>query len=188
MQINDPKVQAEVAAAFVAYEKALAENDADTLTAFFWDSPHALRFGVAEELYGADEIAEFRRTRKINFTDRTPIREQIVTIGSDLALTTLEFGVTVAGQRKHGRQSQVWVRFAGDGWRIVSAHVSHKLTPQPSPAAAYVTAAERLLGLPIDPALREGVAANLEIAARIAAPLLEFELSDDVMPAPTFAP
>ncbi len=188
MRIDDPEVVAEVTATFHAYEKALADNDVQALTGFFWDSPQALRFGVAEELYGADEITEFRRTRKINFTDRTAIREQVVTIGRDLALATLEFGVTVMGQRKHGRQSQVWVRFPELGWRVVSAHVSHKLTPAPGPAAAWAQAGERFAALPIDPAFREGVAANLEIAARIAGPLLEFELADDVTPAPTFVP
>ena len=188
MKIDDPEVVAEVTATFHAYEKALADNDVQALTGFFWDSPQALRFGVAEELYGADEITEFRRTRKINFTDRTAIREQVVTIGRDLALATLEFGVTVMGQRKHGRQSQVWVRFPELGWRVVSAHVSHKLTPAPGPAAAWAQAGERFAALPIDPAFREGVAANLEIAARIAGPLLEFELGDDVTPAPTFVP
>lgn len=188
MQINDPEVVAEVSAIFRAYEKALADNDVDALTGFFWDSPQALRFGVAEELYGAEQISEFRRTRKINFTDRTAIRDEIVTIGKDLALATLEFGVTVMGQRKHGRQSQVWVRFPDVGWRVVSAHVSHKVTPQPAPATAFAQASERFAPLPIDPEFREGVAANLEIAARIAAPLLEFALDDEVAPAPTFVP
>ena len=188
MQINDPDVVAEVAAVFQAYEAALAANDVEALTGFFWDSPLALRFGVAEELYGAEEIAEFRRSRKINFTDRIATREQIVTLGSDLALATLEFGVTVAGQRKHGRQSQVWVRIPGHGWRVVSAHVSHKVTPQPDPAAAFVAAAERLEPLPIDPEFREGVAANLRVAAQIAAPLMSFDLSEEVEPAPRFEP
>jgi hypothetical protein len=188
VQINDPEVVAEVTTTFHAYEKALADNDVEALTAFFWDSPQALRFGVAEELYGAEAISEFRRTRKINFTDRTALREQVVTIGRDLALATLEFGVTVMGQRKHGRQSQVWVRFPELGWRVVSAHVSHKVTPGPSPAAAFSRASEQIAPLAIDPEFRDGVAANLEVAARIAAPLLAFGLADDVTPAPTFEP
>ena len=188
MQINDPAVVEEVTAVFHAYEQALADNDVAALTEFFWDSPQALRFGVAEELYGAEAIGEFRRTRKINFTDRTAMREQVVTIGRDLAMATLEFGVTVMGQRKHGRQSQVWVRFPGQGWRVVSAHVSHKVTPGPDAGLAFTLAAGRLTPLPIDPEFRDGVAANLEIAARIAAPLLEFDLPDDIEPAPTFVP
>ena len=188
MQINDPIVAAEVTAAFHAYEKALAENDVGALTKFFWESPLALRFGVAEELYGADEISEFRRTRKVNFTDRKVIREEVVTLGNDLAIATLEFGVTVAGQRKHGRQSQVWVRFPDGGWKVVSAHVSHKVVPPPAPAVAFAQAAERLEGLPIDPAFREGVAMNLQIAANIAEPLMAFELPEEVEPAPKFFP
>ena len=188
MQINDPDVVSEVVAVFHAYETALAANDVEALTGFFWDSRHALRFGVAEELYGADAITEFRRNRKINFTERSAIREEIVTLGTDLAIATLEFGVTVAGQRKHGRQSQVWVRIPDLGWRAVSAHVSHKVTPQPDPAAAFVAAAERFEQLPIDPEFREGVAANLKIAALIAGPLLQFELPEEAEPAPRFEP
>src|SRR4029077_21219846 len=62
-QLNDPAVVAEVAALHEAYEEALIGNDVEKLTGFFWDSPDALRFGVAESLYGAEKILAFRKAR-----------------------------------------------------------------------------------------------------------------------------
>ena len=62
-QVNIPEVHAEVAAAFAVYEKALVENDVDTLDTLFWVSPHTLRYGGGENLYGYDEIAGFRARR-----------------------------------------------------------------------------------------------------------------------------
>ena len=63
MDINLPEIVAEVAAAFARYEAALTSNDVATLNALFWDSPHTIRYGVGENLYGADEIAAFRGGR-----------------------------------------------------------------------------------------------------------------------------
>jgi hypothetical protein len=51
MVINDPEIVAELAALYPEYEAALIANDAETLTEMFWDSPHALRFGAAENLH-----------------------------------------------------------------------------------------------------------------------------------------
>lgn len=191
-RVNDPAVVAEVTALLEDYERALVDNDVTVLTNYFWRSPHALRFGVAEELYGADEIESFRQTRKVNFTNRKVLREQIVAVGADLAVATVEFHVTVNGFLKHGRQSQVWVRFPDLGWRIISAHVSHKVVPgapQPAdPAAAYAAAADRYAGPVSGPAFMDGVAMNLQVAANIAAPLLAFELPPDIEPASRFVP
>ncbi len=63
MIINDPATHAEVTAQFEAYEKALVTNDVAALDAFFWASPHAIRYGATENLYGAEEIAAFRAAR-----------------------------------------------------------------------------------------------------------------------------
>jgi ketosteroid isomerase-like protein len=190
-KINAPKVVSQIERLCRDYERALVDNDVKALSNYFWESPHALRFGVAEELYGSEEIEAFRASRKVNFADRKVLRENIVAVGQDLAIATVEFNVTVAGVIKHGRQTQVWVRFPGVGWRIASAHVSHKVVPggnqpQGEPAAAFGAAGERYVGPPVDPAHRPGVAMNLEVAARIAAPMLAFELPDDVEPAARF--
>jgi ketosteroid isomerase-like protein len=187
LEINRPEVVAEVAALCADYDRALRENDVAALQDFFWDSPHALRFGVTEELYGADEISAFRKARVVNFSDRRTLRETVVTLGGDLAVATVEFSVSVAGSPRHGRQSQVWARLPELGWRILSAHVSHKVTSasQGAFAPSYAAAASALLDLPIDPAFRAGVAANLDVMAQIAAPLMALDLSD-TEPAPVF--
>ncbi len=61
--INDPEVTAEILALHEEYEEALVGNNVEKLTAFFWDSFHALRFGVVESLYGSAEIEAFRKAR-----------------------------------------------------------------------------------------------------------------------------
>jgi hypothetical protein len=123
MIINDPEVVAELAALYPKYEAALVSNDADTLTAMFWDSEYALRFGAAENLHGFEEISAFRRGRPGVNLARSINRLDIVTFGRDFGSITIEFTREMEGRTLHGRQSQVWVRLS-EGWRIVSAHVS----------------------------------------------------------------
>jgi hypothetical protein len=123
MQINDPEIVAELEALYPKYEAALVTNDAETLIRMFWDSPHALRFGATENLYGIAEIDAFRKGRSPANLARTVKRLDIVTFGRDFGSVTLEFERAVNGKVVSGRQSQVWVRLA-EGWRIVSAHVS----------------------------------------------------------------
>ena len=89
----------------------------------FWDSPHVMRFGVTENLYGADELEAFRRSRPSTGLAREIVRLDIVSFGRDFGSVTLEFA-RIAGRRSmRGRQSQTWVRLP-EGWRIVAAHVS----------------------------------------------------------------
>jgi hypothetical protein len=123
MHINDPEIVAELQALYPRYENALVTNDAETLVQMFWASPHAMRFGVTENLHGIDEIADFRKGRAPVNLARTIRRLDIVTFGRDYGSITLEFERTMDGRTISGRQSQVWVRFP-EGWRIVSAHVS----------------------------------------------------------------
>jgi hypothetical protein len=122
MKINDPPVLAEVEAAFARYEAALVGNDVATLTSLFWDSPQTIRYGIAEILYGSDEIAAFRAARPPVGLARSLSRTVITTYGDDFATaSTLFHRDTVPG--KVGRQMQSWARLA-EGWRIVAAHVS----------------------------------------------------------------
>ena len=123
MRMNDPETLAELQSLYPQYETALVTNDVDTLTRMFWASPHAMRFGVTENLYGIDEIESFRKARSPANMARTIRRLDIVTFGKDYGSITLEFERTVNGKTILGRQSQVWVRLA-EGWRIVAAHVS----------------------------------------------------------------
>ena len=121
MDIDLPDVLAEVTAAFERYERALVTNDVAVLDELFWDSPHTLRYGVAENLYGIDEIRAFRAARPSVGLQRTLLRTRITTYGRDLATANIEFRRD--GQPRTGRQSQTWVRFP-QGWRVVAAHVS----------------------------------------------------------------
>jgi hypothetical protein len=124
MKINTPEVVAELQALYPRYEAALMSNDAETLTKMFWASPHAMRFGITENLYGVDEIEAFRKARPAANLARTVRRLDIVAFGNDFGSITLEFERVVNGRTISGRQSQVWARFP-EGWRIVSAHVSN---------------------------------------------------------------
>jgi hypothetical protein len=122
MEINLPAVKAEVEAAFAVYETALVTNDGDVLQGLFWNSPHTIRYGVGENLYGYEEIAAFRAARSPVGLSRTTSRTVITTYGDDFATAaTLFHRETTPG--KVGRQMQSWVRTA-DGWRVVAAHVS----------------------------------------------------------------
>jgi hypothetical protein len=123
MQINDPEIVAELQELYPKYEAALVANDAETLTRMFWASPHAMRFGITENLYGIEEVEAFRKARTSANLSRTVRRLDIVTFGRDFGSVTLEFERKVNGKIFSGRQSQVWVRLP-EGWRIVSAHVS----------------------------------------------------------------
>lgn len=119
MEINLPDVVAEVTAVFERYEAALTSNDVAVLDTLFWNSPHTLRYGATENLYGYEAIAAFRSARSAQGLDRTLSNTVITTYGRDFATANTEF------QRlgKSGRQSQTWMRSL-EGWRVVSAHVS----------------------------------------------------------------
>ena len=123
LMINDPAVVAEVTASVEAYEAALMANDIRALDWLFWPSPHTVRYGVGENLYGEDEIMAFRKTRLGGSPQRVLTRVVITTFGRDYATASAEF--ERPGDGRHGRQSHAWVRLA-EGWRIVAAHVSFK--------------------------------------------------------------
>lgn len=121
MQINLPAVLAEVTAAFERYEKALTSNDVAVLDELFWRSPHTLRYGATENLYGYEEIAGFRAGRPATGLAREVLRTVITTYGHDCATANIEF--RRSGSERAGRQSQTWLR-TPEGWRVVAAHVS----------------------------------------------------------------
>ena len=51
---------------------------------------------------------------------------------------------------------------------------------------ALVDAAAKAMGLPIEPAWKPAIKANLQVSLRLAAIVEEFELPDDAEPAPVF--
>jgi hypothetical protein len=122
MKINDPRILAEVEAAFAHYETALVGNDVETLTALFWKSPLTIRYGIGENLYGSEAIAVFRAARSPRGLAREISRTVITTHGDDFATASTLFH-RASAPGKIGRQMQSWARLP-EGWRIVAAHVS----------------------------------------------------------------
>jgi len=122
-QINEPGLVAELTQLYLKYEKALVENDLAVLDELFWESPHVVRFGATENLYGIAEVRKFRSDRPTQDLARQIDHLQVVTFGDDTAAVTLEFERTTKGVVRQGRQSQMWRKFP-EGWKIVSAHVS----------------------------------------------------------------
>lgn len=121
VDINLPDVLAEVTAAFARYEAALVANDVAVLDELFWNSPHTLRYGVTENLYGFDAIRDFRAGRPAQGLARDVLKTVITTYGRDFATANIEF--QRHGGTRTGRQSQTWLR-TPEGWRVVAAHVS----------------------------------------------------------------
>jgi hypothetical protein len=136
MEINIPSVVTEVTAAFHRYEIALNTNDVATLDELFWQSPHTLRYGIGEHLYGYEQIAAFRAGRDPGTggsgVKRDLLKLWVVTYGHDFGTANCEF--QRHGAAKTGRQSHTWMR-TPEGWRIVAAHVSllGEATPMKTP-------------------------------------------------------
>ncbi len=128
MDINLPEVVAEVTAAFDRYESALLNNDVAVLDELFWNSPHTIRYGSTENLYGYEAIATFRSQRSKPNLERTLLNTVITTYGHDLATANTHYQRHSTEQI--GRQTQTWMR-TPDGWRVVSAHVSFLPTSTP---------------------------------------------------------
>ena len=122
MDIDLPDVLAEVIAQFERYEQALVTNDVAVLDELFRNDKRTLRYGIAEHLYGYDEIMAFRAARSPVGLMRKIDRTVITTYGRDTAVaSTLFYRESTPG--KVGRQMQTWIR-CPEGWRIVAAHVS----------------------------------------------------------------
>lgn len=121
MRINIPKVQDELTEVFARYEAALVGNDIAVLDELFWQDPRTIRYGLAEDLYGIDEIRNYRRGRSPLSLARTLRRTVITTFGEDYGTASTEF--IRPPHTRVGRQMQTWLRF-DVGWRVVAAHVS----------------------------------------------------------------
>ncbi|MGY8812389.1 MAG: oxalurate catabolism protein HpxZ [Pseudomonadales bacterium] len=120
--VNRASVLAEVNRAVDQYERALTGNDLAALDRLFWDSPHTLRYGAGEHLYGYAAIAAFRRARADSGQlARHIIERSVTTFGDEFAVANIVF--QRLGSARFGRQTQSWVCIERE-WRIVAAHVS----------------------------------------------------------------
>lgn len=139
MRIDDPTVIAEARAVFDRYEAALMANRTEELDAIFWADPRTVRFGITEILYGHEAIRAFRASVKA-YAQRVQKRVQITSFGPDVAATHLEY--ERVGTGLVGRETKIMARIPGEGWRVVSAHVSllagtdpgRQAVAQPEPA------------------------------------------------------
>lgn len=118
--INDPATVAELQRMFERYNACLDAGDVEKLNSLFWDSPHTVRFGPGENLFGHDAIAAFR-ARSWSAGPRRELEHlSVTTIGHDFGTTNAVF---TSGTGTLSRQTQTWARL-GSEWRIISAHVS----------------------------------------------------------------
>jgi hypothetical protein len=186
MQINDPATLAELRQCHENYETALLENDVSVLDGFFWDSPHSIRYGVRESLYGIDEVRAFRKARPNIDLAREITRLEILALSTTTGIVNLQFERSINGELRQGRQTQFWNRFP-EGWKIVSAHVSI-IPGSLSGTAAYVEAASSRLGLTIDAALLPGVTNDFQRISDVAGFLMEFPLGHSSEAGPVFRP
>jgi hypothetical protein len=106
---------------FDRYEAAIATNDSAVLDSSFWDDPRVVRYGITEILYGIEAIRAFRASVK-SYAPRAQKKITITSFGRDFATTNLEFQRLDSGLV--GRETKIMARIPGQGWRVVSAHVS----------------------------------------------------------------
>jgi hypothetical protein len=102
---DDDAVVREVRAAFEQYEH----------------SAESIRYGIAEQNYGIEAIAAYRRASVPVHPERHLLRTVVTSYGAHVACVSAEFTDPVTAGV--GRQTQTWVRTAA-GWKIAVAHVS----------------------------------------------------------------
>jgi hypothetical protein len=122
VDINRPETVAELTEVFQRYEKALVDGDNESLVSYFWSDPAVVRFGLADEQHGFDELRAWRLAQPPAAPGRRLYDTVLTTFGTGFAVITT--GFDYPDGQPPGRQSQTWVRTPA-GWRIVSAHVSH---------------------------------------------------------------
>ena len=103
MEIDLPDVLAEVRAAFERYEQALVSNDVATLDDLFRQDSRTIRYGLAENLYGHEEIEAFRAGRPPRGLMRSRSKTVITTYGRDFAVASTLFHRDTTPARSAGR-------------------------------------------------------------------------------------
>src|SRR5438045_8684596 len=96
MVVNQPQIVQALTRLHDDYERALAANDVVALMAYFWDSPHVARYGVAEQLYGVDDLRQYRQSETPPITDRRLLRREITVFGDSCATVMCGLSTVVA--------------------------------------------------------------------------------------------
>src|SRR5262245_27460081 len=91
MDINLAGPHAELSAAFARYEDALVHNKTEVLDELFWPSPHTVRYGVTENLYGIKAIRAFRAARSPVGLARRLQNTVVTTYGTEFGTAMTEF-------------------------------------------------------------------------------------------------
>ena len=112
-----------VLACFTAYEHALRVGDVAALDSWFADDARTIRYGVADEQRGAEEIRRWRSTSPSVPGGRQLAETTVEAWADNVAVVTTLF--RYPGSVSVGRQSQTWL-LTDAGWRIVHAHVSER--------------------------------------------------------------
>ena len=120
MLINDPQTIAEIQAAFDGYYASLGANDVPAVQDWFIQSESTVRFGMAENLFGASQINAYRSGHTPSSTASTRDKVVVTSFGQDFGVTS---SLTRPRPGRVGRTTQVWVR-TERGWKIAAAHVS----------------------------------------------------------------
>ncbi|SOD71916.1 uncharacterized protein DUF3225 [Jatrophihabitans sp. GAS493] len=122
-------VASTVLEAFASYEKALSDHDVETMNEFFSDSTEIVRFGIADEEWGVEQLRAWRAAAPPVPAGRTLASTQVQLVTDRSAVVTTLF--RYPGRSLLGRQTQVWACLGGpvtdaSSWRIVNAHVSER--------------------------------------------------------------
>src|SRR5207302_771827 len=83
--------EAELAAEFERYERALVAGDAATLAELFWASERTVRFGVADHQVGHEAIRAWRATVPPLPPGRELEDTRVVALGDDVGVVTTLF-------------------------------------------------------------------------------------------------
>lgn len=120
--VDRPDVVAAVRRVFHDYERALMDNDVAALIDYFWSDARLTRYGIADRQLGIEQMVAFRRATPAPTFTRRLENLRITAFGDHMAVALVEFVRSDTPLR--GFQSQTWVRFPVDDWKIVAAHVS----------------------------------------------------------------
>ena len=116
-------LESSVLACFMAYEHALRGGDVAAMDSWFAADVRTVRFGVADEQWGAEEVRRWRGTASRVPEGRQLAETAVEAWADNLAVVTTLF--RYPGSASVGRQSQIWL-LTDMGWRIVHAHVSER--------------------------------------------------------------
>jgi len=113
----------EVLACFTAYEEALSVGDVAVMDSWFADDARTVRFGIADEQWGAEDVRRWRSMAPQVPAGRRLDETRVDLWTANLAMVTTLFRYPASVLV--GRQSQTWL-LTDAGWRIIHAHVSER--------------------------------------------------------------